>query len=192
MQELSLNILDIVQNSIRAGASLVEIAVDKQTADNRMTITIRDDGCGMTEEQVKRVENPFFTTRTTRPVGLGVPLFKMSAEMTGGSFAITSRVGKGTTVCAVYVLDHIDLMPLGDMASTMATLISVNADMDFVYTYTVDGHSFCLDTREVKEILAGVAVNSPEVLAFVREFVEENTRQVEAEHTQSLPTVEEK
>ena len=85
MQELSLNILDIVQNSIRAGASLVEIAVDKQTAENRMTITICDDGCGMTEEQVKRVENPFFTTRTTRSVGLGVPLLKRSADMTGGS-----------------------------------------------------------------------------------------------------------
>lgn len=178
MQELSLNILDIVQNSVKAKAELIDIVIDKQHHQNRMTITIRDNGCGMTEEQVQRVENPFFTTRTTRKVGLGVPFFKMSAELTGGSFEIRSKVNEGTVVEAVYVLNHIDLMPIGDMASTMVSLISVNPDIDFTYTYIVGEESFCLDTREVKEILAGMPVNSPEVLLFIKEFVEENTKQL--------------
>lgn len=178
MLELSLNILDIVQNSIKAKADLIEIMIEKQYHENRMTITIKDNGCGMTEEQIKKVENPFFTTRTTRKVGLGVPFFKMSAELTGGSFHISSKVNQGTVVKAVYVLNHIDLIPIGDMASTMMSLISVNPDVDFTYTYIVNEENFCLDTREVKEILAGMPVNSPEVLLFVKEFIEENTKQL--------------
>lgn len=176
---MSLNILDIVQNSIKAKASLIEIAIDKQLAQNCMKIVISDNGCGMTEEQVKQVENPFFTTRTTRAVGLGVPFFKMSAEMTGGNFQICSKVGEGTTVTAEYVLNHIDLMPLGDMASTMVTLISVNPQADFCYRYSVDDQSFCLDTREVRKILSGLPVNDPEVLVFIKDFITENEAQIE-------------
>lgn len=179
MQELSMNILDIAQNSIRAQADLVEISIIKSTSDNTMVITIKDNGYGMTQEQVERVENPFFTTRTTRPVGLGVPLFKMSAEMTGGSFRIDSRVNEGTDVVATYVLNHIDLMPIGDMASTMVSLISVNPEIDFTYTYQIDDRDFCLDTREVKQILEGMPVNSAPVLSFIKEFVEENTQQLD-------------
>lgn len=175
MQELSLNVLDIAQNSIRADASLVEILISRSVKENQMIISIRDNGCGMTKEQVEKVENPFFTTRTTRSIGLGVPFFKMSAEMTGGSFRIESEVGQGTTVTATYVLDHIDLMPLGDMASTMVTLISMNTQIDFVYSYRSDQGEFCLDTREIKEILAGVPLDSPEVVTFIRDYVLENT-----------------
>ena len=181
MQELSLNILDIAQNSIRADASLITIEVLKSTVENRMTIAITDNGCGMSPEKVEQVINPFYTTRTTRPVGLGVPFFKMSAEMTGGSFRIESREGAGTRVEAVYVLDHIDLMPLGDMASTMVTLISVNPEIDFVYRYRCNDAEFTLDTREVKQILEGLPVNSPDVMLFVKEFIEENTAQADAE-----------
>lgn len=179
MQELSLNILDIAQNSIRANASLITIEIIRSTAENQMTISIEDNGCGMSKEKVEQVINPFFTTRTTRSVGLGVPFFKMSAEMTGGSFSIDSKVGKGTKVTAVYVLDHIDLMPLGDMASTMVSLISVNPDIDFVYRYQYNDAEFTLDTREVKQILEGLPVNSPQVLVFIKDFIEENTRQAE-------------
>lgn len=179
MQELSLNILDIAQNSIRANASLITIEIVRSTAENRMAISIEDNGCGMSKEKVEQVINPFFTTRTTRSVGLGIPFFKMSAEMTGGSFSIDSEVGKGTKVTAVYVLDHIDLMPLGDMASTMVSLISVNPDIDFVYRYQYNDAEFTLDTREVKQILEGLPVNSPQVLVFIKDFIEENTRQAE-------------
>lgn len=180
MQELSLNILDIAQNSIRAEAALVEIAIQKDPAEDRMVITIKDDGCGMTPEHAAAVENPFFTTRTTRPVGLGVPLFKMSAELTGGSFHIDSMVGNGTTVTAEYHLGHIDLMPIGDMTSTMLSLIGMNTHIDFTYTYRVGPYSFCLDTREVREILEGLPLDAPDVMAWMKEYLEENTAQIDA------------
>lgn len=179
MQELSLNILDIAQNSIRANADLITIEIVRSVIDNKMSITIEDNGCGMSKEKVEQVINPFYTTRTTRSVGLGVPFFKMSAEMTGGDFLIESTEGVGTKVVATYVLDHIDLMPLGDVASTMVTLISVNPQIDFVYHYQYEDAGFTLDTREVKQILEGMPVNSPEVLVFIKSFIEENTLQAE-------------
>lgn len=180
MQELSLNILDIAQNSIRANASMIEISIEKQLSSDQMTIRIDDNGCGMTAQQVQAVENPFFTTRTTRPVGLGVPLFKMSAEMTGGSFKIESTVDVGTKVTAIYGLSHIDLMPLGDMTATMITLIGMNPSIDFIYSYKLNEQSFCLDTREVRELLEGIALDQPEVLAWITEYLNENTAEIEA------------
>ena len=106
MRELSLNVLDIAQNSISAGATLIEIEIREDTAGRLLTIRIADDGCGMTPEKLKSVADPFYTTRTTRKVGMGVPLFRMAAEMTGGGFEITSEPGKGTTVTALF---HTDL-----------------------------------------------------------------------------------
>ena len=111
MRELSLNVMDVAQNSVRAEASLVYITVEESDRDDFLKITISDNGCGMTDEQVQQVTDPFFTTRTTRKVGLGVPLFKMSAEQTGGSFIIQSEVGKGTETCAGYVKSHVDMTP---------------------------------------------------------------------------------
>lgn len=178
MQELSLNILDIVQNSIKAKADLIEISVIKRSDVSTLTIVIKDNGCGMTAEQVDRVTDPFFTTRTTRKVGLGIPFFKMSAEMTGGSFRIESEVGKGTSVIAEYDYSHIDFMPLGDMAQTMLSLVSVNPEIDFIYFYEIDGEGFTMDTREIKAILEGMPVNSPQVLSFITEFINENTAEI--------------
>lgn len=134
-----------------------------------------DNGCGMSEEQVARVKDPFFTTRTTRKVGLGVPLFRMSAESTGGSFNIESELGVGTKTTATYCTDHLDMLPLGDMTATMTSLISVNPDLDFVYIRTVDGKSFTLDTRELRAVLEGVPLNTPDVLIFIRDMINENT-----------------
>lgn len=179
MTELSLNILDIVQNSIKARATLVEILVHKATGVKTMTVIIRDNGCGMTEEQVSRVIDPFYTTRTTRKVGLGVPFFKMSAELTGGSFLIESEPGRGTTITAVYCTDSIDMLPLGDMAATMTSLVSLNPEIDFVYTYRVDGESFTMDTQEVRAVLDGFPVNSAEVIAFIRDFIQENQSEID-------------
>lgn len=179
MQELSLNVLDIAQNSIKAKAKLIHIAVVKQTPIHRLTITVTDDGCGMSEEQVQKVTDPFFTTRKTRSVGLGIPFFKMSAEMTGGEFKIKSSLGVGTEITAVYDYTHLDFMPLGDMAATMVSLVSVNPDIDFVYEYVCDENGFVMDTREIKSILAGLPLNSPEVLTFIGEFIKENTRETD-------------
>ena len=117
MRELSLNVLDIAQNSISAGASEVEITVEEISSASKMTIIIKDNGCGMDEETVRNVMDPFYTTRTTRKVGMGVPLFKMAAESTGGSFDIVSELGVGTTVTAVFGLSNIDRMPLGDICT---------------------------------------------------------------------------
>ena len=133
MRELSLNVLDIAQNSISAGATLIEIDIREDTAGRLLTIRIADDGCGMTPEKLKSVADPFYTTRTTRKVGMGIPLFRMAAEMTGGGFEITSEPGKGTTVTALFHTDHVDFIPLGDICSTVTMLICMNTDRDFRY-----------------------------------------------------------
>lgn len=174
MQELSLNILDIAQNSIRAGASLVEITVDEQPAQDRLTITIRDNGCGMSAEQVQQVMDPFFTTRTTRKVGLGVPFFKMAAELTGGGLTVDSAKGQGTTVTAIFGLGHIDRMPLGDMASTYCTLVQGSPEVDFVYLHRRGEADFTADTRSFRAALEGVPLDHPEVLQFIGELIRED------------------
>ena len=174
MTEISLNILDVAENSTRAGASLVTITVSADTAADRLTVIIDDDGCGMTEEQVAHVTDPFFTTRTTRKVGLGVPFFKYAAESTGGSFTIQSQPGVGTTVTAVFVLSHIDRMPLGDISSTIHTLVVYHPDTDFRYIYEYDGKSFTLDTREFREILGDVPFDTPEISSYIMEYLTEN------------------
>ncbi len=178
MPEISLNILDVAENSTRAGASLVSITVDADTAADTLTIVIKDNGCGMTEEQVAQVTDPFYTTRTTRRVGLGVPFFKMAAEMSGGTFDITSVPEKGTTVTAVFGLSNVDRMPLGDMSSTMHTLITMHEDTDFFYRYSYDGDRFELATADMREILGGVPFSEPEVSQYIREYLRENETDV--------------
>ena len=170
MTEISLNVLDVSENSTRAGASLVTILVTADTV---------HDSCGMTEEQVAHVTDPFFTTRTTRKVGLGIPFFKYAAESTGGSFHIESEPGKGTTVTAVFGLSHIDRMPLGDMNLTIHNLIVYHPDTDFVYTYTYNDASFTLDTREMREILGGIPFNTPEISDYILEYLKENQRETD-------------
>ena len=174
MPELSLNILDVAQNSVTAGASLIEITIAASTALDRLTICISDNGCGMTDEQVKNVTDPFFTSRTTRKVGLGIPFFKMAAELTGGSFQIKSKVGEGTATTAVFGLSSIDRMPLGDLPGTMTALIGPSPDIDFVLKMDLDGKGFVMDTRQFREILEGISLAQPEVLTYIHDFVREN------------------
>ena len=181
MQELSLNVLDIAQNSVRAGARLIEIMVDEQPESDIMTITVADDGCGMTPEQAAHVTDPFFTTRTTRRVGLGVPFLKMAAEMTGGGLTIETAPGRGTTVRAVFGLTHIDRMPLGDIAATICSLIQCNPEIDFTYTYRRGESSFMADTREFCAVLGDVPLSNPEVVAFIGSFIRENTQEITAQ-----------
>ena len=176
MKELSLNILDITENSVKAGASLTRILIE-ETADS-LTISIKDDGCGMSEEVVKRVIDPFYTTRTTRSVGLGIPLFKLAAEMTGGSFDIESEVGVGTKTKAVFKTDHLDFTPLGDMCSSVVLLITMNTHMDFLYRYRIDEREFTLDTRQLKEILGDVPLNEPSIANWIKDYINQNTNQL--------------
>ncbi len=178
LPEISLNILDVAQNSISAGALLTEISVAIDKSQDKLTVIINDNGCGMNEEQVKSVIDPFYTTRKTRKIGLGVPFFKMAAENTGGSFEITSKVGKGTKVTAVFGLSHIDRMPLGEMTFTVHSLITLNPDIDFLYSYSVNGNGYSLDTREFRQILGNAPLNSTEVSDFIKQYLDENTAEV--------------
>ena len=174
MPEISLNVLDVAENSTRAGASLVTITVDADFTSDRLTIIIDDNGCGMPPQQVQQVTDPFFTSRTTRKVGLGVPFFKLAAESTGGSFTITSEPGVGTTVTAVFVLSHIDRMPLGDINTTIHTLVVYHPETDFVYCYRYNDHSFTLDTREFRQVLGDIPFDSPEISAYIMDYLSEN------------------
>lgn len=175
MRELSLNILDIAQNSIAAGATLTEILVREDTRKNELLIGIYDNGKGMTEEQLQNVRDPFFTTRTTRKVGMGIPLFKMAAEQTGGNLQITSQVGVGTRVEALFKTDSIDFTPLGDMASTISAIVCMNEDKDFIYTRKVDGASFVFSSADIKNILDGVPLSEPSVINWVEGYIREQT-----------------
>lgn len=179
MTEISLNILDVTENSVRADANYIEIDIAADTKEDTLTVRIEDNGCGMSEEQVARVIDPFYTTRTTRKVGLGIPFFKQAAESTGGSFTIVSHVGEGTCVTAVFGLSHIDRMPLGDINSTIYTLIVFNETIDFHYRYAYDGREFVLDTKEMKQILGGMSFKEAEVSRFIREYLDTNKSEVD-------------
>lgn len=183
MRELSLNVLDIAQNSIVANASLIQIEVTADSQADRLTIQIQDNGKGMTAQQLQKVRDPFYTTRTTRKVGMGIPLFRMAAEMTGGGMDIESQINVGTTVTATFGLSHIDRMPLGDMCSTVAALIRLNPHIDFVYRHNQNGGIFTLDTRELREQLGDVPLNEPDVMEWIQAYLEENYQAIGANNT---------
>ncbi len=177
MKELSLNILDIAQNSLKAGANLVEILLNERN--NILTIVINDNGCGMSREVLQGVTNPFYTTRTTRKVGLGIPFFKEAAEQTGGSFSISSVQQSedpqncGTRVTAVFKTDSIDFTPIGDIISTIITLIHGAPQVDFVFLHQNEKGSVEVDTREMREVLGNdVPLNSFEVIEYIRNSLE--------------------
>lgn len=175
MTEISLNVLDVAENSVRAGASLIEVTLTINQSKDLISVIIKDNGCGMTPEQLDSVEDPFFTTRTTRKIGLGIPFFKMAAESTGGSFSIDSTKGVGTVTTANFVISHIDRMPIGDMNCTIHSLITLNTHIDFVYTYNFNGNSFILDTREFRSILGNIDFNEPEVSEYIMQYLNENS-----------------
>ena len=178
MRELSLNVLDIAQNSVSANATLIEIELTEDTKNHDLLIGIYDNGKGMTPQQLENVRDPFFTTRTTRKVGMGIPLFKFAAEMTGGKFEIESEVGVGTKVRAYFKTDHLDFTPVGDMTSTMISLITMNLHIDFLYRRKIDGREFTVDTRQLKEILGDVPLNEPSIAMWITQYINENTKQL--------------
>lgn len=178
MKELSLHILDIVQNSIKAKATEISLEITEDTVRDSMVIAVRDNGCGMSAEFVSRVRDPFTTTRTTRKAGLGIPLWEAAAVATGGRLDIESEVGVGTVVTAHFSHSHIDRAPLGDMASTMVTILSGSPDIEFLYEHCYNGKTFSLSTRELREVLGGVPLDTPDVLTWVKGYVEEGLAEI--------------
>lgn len=173
MEELSLHILDICQNSIKANASLVEILIDENTEQNLLTIQIKDDGHGMNKESLTQVSDPFFTTRTTRKVGLGISLFKMAAEATNGTLIITSEEKVGTTITVTFDLDHIDRAPIGDIEDTLIVLALNEQDIDIYYHHSFNGKSFEFDTRKIREILEDTPFTAHGVSQWMKEYIKE-------------------
>ena len=178
MRELADNILDIAQNSISAGASLVEIDITVSHERDEIVFTFIDDGCGMSEEMVKTVAEPFTTTRKTRKVGLGLPLLKQTALMTGGDFSIESQPGKGTTVRVSFGLANIDRPPMGDVAGAFFTLLFMNPQIDFLFIYDYDGAAFTFDTRIVRETVAPIPLNHPEISAWIKDCLSQEITQL--------------
>ncbi len=174
MRELALHVLDIAENSVKANATLVTIEIS--AVENLLTIRISDDGKGMSEDFLKKVTDPFTTTRTTRKVGMGIPLFKQAAETSGGTFEIKSELGVGTIVTVTFQLDDIDRMPLGNVAETATTLLYPNCD--FVWKYRVGENEFVFDTREVKEELGDIPIDSPEIVVFLKSMLKENIESI--------------
>ena len=176
MDELSLYVLDITMNSVRAGATRIEIELIEEG--EWLTFTVRDNGCGMTEEQLKMLSDPFFTTRKTRKVGLGIPFLKMLAEMTGGSVRIhsvheTVSADHGTETTAIFGRNHIDFIPLGDMVETVKTLIQGSPEIDFLYRHKTEKGEVSLSCEEMRSILGEVPLNEPEILTWIGESLRE-------------------
>jgi hypothetical protein len=173
LRELSLHIMDIMENGISAGGTLIALTVAESGRENRLRITVKDNGRGIPSHLIEEVSRPFYTTRTTRRVGLGLSLFREAARRCAGEMEIRSEAGRGTEVSASFQLDHLDLAPLGDMAGSLTTLIMGNPDVEFVYTHEVDGRVFRLDTREVKKDLEGVPIQHPEVILALAGMIRE-------------------
>lgn len=176
MNDISLHIIDIIQNSLSAGASRIEVTIEENILKNRLVVSISDNGKGMTKEQVNRLDDPFFTSRTTRRVGMGIPLFRQSAEQSGGSLEVTSEPGAGTTVNATFLNDHLDRPPLGDIANTIVLMVSANPDIDFLFRYIFNDVEYVFDTVEVKEVLEELPLNDPAVIRMLTGMIAENIK----------------
>ncbi len=174
MTELALHILDIARNAVQAGSSLTEISVCEDLRRDELVITIRDNGRGMTPDQLEKTSDPFFTTGNKR-TGLGIPLLKQQCESAGGKFSIHSEPGKGTQMIAVFMHSHIDRQPLGDLTGTIISLIRSHPDLDWVYDHRYNDREFRFDTREIRTELEGIPLNSPEVIRFLKEMITGNT-----------------
>jgi anti-sigma regulatory factor (Ser/Thr protein kinase) len=180
MFELALHILDLVQNSVAAGASIVIITIKIDAGADLLTISIKDDGCGMDDALKRRVTSPFATTRTTRKVGLGIPMFKQCAEMCAGRFCLKSQAGEGTELTASFRASHMDLPPLGDIKGTMLALIAGNPETpEFVLRYAQDDQAFDFDTRPIREALGGAPLAGPEIFAWLDGYLTEGISRVE-------------
>jgi hypothetical protein len=182
LEDLSLHILDVCENSIKADAAKIEIMIDEDTIGNTLLLEIKDNGKGLDKKTLSKVLDPFYTTRKTRRVGLGLPMLAQAAKEAEGDINIESQKGEGTTITVKFVHNHIDRKPLGNIAETIISLISMEqSDIDIVYTHQRDGSGFQFDTREIKEELQDVPINNPEVINFLRETINDGLKELEKE-----------
>lgn len=178
MKEISLHILDIVQNSIVAKADEIEIIIAEKIKQNILKIKIIDDGSGMTKKEQKEVLDPFVTSRTTREVGLGLPFLKKAAENCNGELILDSQKGEGTSLEVIFEYDHIDRAPLGDIVGTIVSLIITNPQLDFLYKHIYNDKKFELNTKEVKEEIGDIEINHPEIVNWINDYITENLNEL--------------
>lgn len=182
MKELSLNILDIAQNSVKAQADRIDILLEEN--EETLVVSIVDNGCGMSEEFLKNVQDPFCTTRTTRKVGMGIPLFKLAAEQTDGNLTITSKTKEkfpndcGTTITALFYKNHIDFTVLGDIVSTVVTLIQGQPDIHWRFSHKINEKEVGVDTQELKSVLGDVPLDNFEVICWIKEYLLEQYNEI--------------
>lgn len=180
MRELSLHILDALQNSLEAGATSIELIVDEDRVADRLTITVRDNGRGMSEARLACIFDPFFTTRSTRHVGLGIPLFKAAAERCNGDLTVTSQLGDGTELQATFQHSHIDRVPLGDMPGALLAVI-LSGSCDVHYVHRVGEREFEFNTADMRAELEEVPLTHPTVRKWLQEFIAEGEKELEFE-----------
>ncbi len=176
MKNISEHILDIVQNSIRAKADKIEILISE--TNQEINIQITDNGMGMGKTTLQKVNDPFFTTRTTRKVGLGVPLLNQHAEQSGGWLKILSEKGKGTKLTAKFLKNNIDCLPMGDIYTSIALLISGNPEQNIIFKYNKNDKQYSISSMEIKEILEDVPLNNPKVANFLKDMIKENLEDI--------------
>lgn len=185
MREIALHLLDIVENSVAAQAHTIQVNIWEDLAADTLIASVQDDGKGMDSETVKRVVDPFVTSRTTRKVGLGIPLLKAAAEMCNGSLQITSTPGKGTLLEVKFQRSHIDRMPLGDLSGTFLSLLIAHPEIHWLFTYIVritnsnPAEEFIFDDQPIKETLGDLPLTEPDVLAYLRTSIQEGVAQVQ-------------
>jgi hypothetical protein len=173
MEEICAHIMDITANALRAGAKHVAISIEADENRNLLVARFKDDGHGMDEEMVRRVTDPFFSTKKGKKVGLGIPLLKGTAETCGGQFSLSSKPGEGVDIIASFELNHPDLPPLGNLKDTILVLIAGNPEVDFSFTYKKNEAVFMLDTTEIREIIDPMPLNHPQVVKFLTNFLDE-------------------
>lgn len=179
MEDLSLHILDIIENSMAAGAMNIEIAVDEDTANNLLIVKINDDGQGMDKDTLAKVLDPFYTTKQTRRVGLGLSMLAQATKEAAGSLDVRSTPGKGTKITAKFVYDHVDRKPLGNIAETIIACVAASSSRtDLKYHHRKGGQEFIFDTKEIKEKLNGVAISNPQIIQYLREQIEEGLKAI--------------
>jgi anti-sigma regulatory factor (Ser/Thr protein kinase) len=174
MDEIASHIMDIVANSVSAKAKNILVSITNDTKKAQLTLRIKDDGIGMDEDMARKVQDPFFSTKIGKKVGLGIPLLKGTAETTEGSFHLSSSVGKGTEISATFSLNHPDLPPLGNLKDTVFVITVGNPDTNFQFRIQTDEEEFNFDTQEIKNLLDDVPINHPEVIAFLSKYLDEN------------------
>ncbi len=181
MRDISMHILDIVGNSVRAKATQVKVTIEESLDNDFFKVIIKDNGIGMDSKTIERSMDPFFTSRTTRRVGLGIPLLQQNTELTGGNLSIESAPGEGTTITALFVRSHIDRPPIGDMSETMSLLMTGNPNVNMVYQHSIDEESYQISSQDISEALGNVKITEPFVLKYIREMINENLMELGVE-----------